>query len=125
VKNKQAVYVGCVMGWEPKAGPGRKQPFTFTPPVVTEFCPGHLQAGKIVPTCRMVELSIAGFKPIAIVYCDPEKADCYSLFAHTSVSAAAHQQLGMDAEAIFKAAADSTKSSGHAFPLVPTSRPRC
>lgn len=108
MENQEAVFVGCVMGWESDTDtPNCCEPCDFIPPVVTEFCAGHLQSGKIQPTGRMIELAVAGFMPIAIVYRGPGQADCYFLFAHNSVSEAVHQQLVREAEAIFKVAADS------------------
>jgi hypothetical protein len=106
MKNHEAEYVGCVMGWETDLTPYCNEPFTFLPPVVTEFCPGYLRSGKIQPTGRMIELAVAGFKPVAIVYCDPTKSDCYSLLAHYSVSESVHQHLLKEAEAIIRSIAD-------------------
>jgi hypothetical protein len=67
MKSQEAVYIGCVMGWERTATPDCNEPFSYSPIVVTEYCPGNLRSGKIQPTARMIELAVAGFNPIAIV----------------------------------------------------------
>jgi hypothetical protein len=64
----------------------------------------------------MKDLALAGFMPIAIVYCEPGNAGCYFLYERNDVSHPVHQQLVTEAEAILEAAAECTECKVNAFP---------
>lgn len=104
--SNETLFAGVVMGWEPNPARNGYQSLDPSVQIVSLFCPGKLESGRIQPTARMMELAAAGFQPIAIVYCNPGKSDCYSLLAHHSVSEAVHQHLVREADAIFRVASD-------------------
>ena len=114
MKDQEAIYLGCVMGWESDPHANGQQEFDLSTPAVLEFCPGALRAGRIEPTGRMLELAVAGFKPIGIVSRDNENADRYLISAHGSASDRFRRQLLSDADAIVKAAAGCAESSSEA-----------